>query len=93
MPSSRRYDVQLTPAALRDLEGVPRDVQTRLINRIEALAEDPRPHGVKKLSGESELYRLREGDFRIVYEIRDEVLVVIVISVGDRKDIYRRGLE
>jgi len=55
------------------------------------LAANPRPHGSKKLKGPFERYRLRQGDYRVLYEIRHEVLIVSVIHVGHRKDVYRRG--
>jgi mRNA interferase RelE/StbE len=64
-------------------------VQARLVEAAEALATDPRPVGVKKLQGDDNLWRIRVGAYRIVYEIHDEQLTVLVIRVGNRKDIYR----
>lgn len=61
------------------------------MDRIRKLAINPRPHGSKKLKGPSERYRVRQGNYRILYEIRDNVLMVTVVNVGDRKDVYRRG--
>lgn len=60
----------------------------RLITKIEGLSRDPRPPGCEKLSGE-EKYRLRQGDYRILYEIVDTELVVTVVRVGNRRDVYR----
>jgi mRNA interferase RelE/StbE len=65
-------------------------MRERIVERIRSLASDPRPQGVKKLSGASERYRIRQGDFRILYEIADNVLVVTIVEVIDRKDAYRR---
>ncbi len=76
--------------ALRQFEALPRQVQIRLRPRIEALAEDPRPRGALKIVGEESTYRLRVGDYRVIYEVRDEVLVVLVVKVGHRRDVYRR---
>ena len=79
-----------SPAAVRDFRALPRDVQTRLKPRIDALANDPRPSGCRKLSGEDELYRIRVGDYRVLYAVRDQVLVVLVVRVGNRRDVYRK---
>lgn len=84
------YTVELTRSALRELPKLPRDVQTQLALVVEALASEPRPSGVKKLTDQQRLYRVRSGDYRVVYEVRDAVLVVVVVALGDRKEIYRR---
>jgi mRNA interferase RelE/StbE len=56
---------------------------------MEALGFDPRPRGCKKLHGEDSFYRVRAGDFRIIYAVRDDVLVVLVVKIGNRRDVYR----
>jgi mRNA interferase RelE/StbE len=82
----------MTKAALKEIASVDRRAdRARIMERIHNLAADPRPHGSKKLEGPFERYRLRQGDYRVLYEIRDEVHMVSVINVGHRKDIYRRG--
>lgn len=58
--------------------------------RIEQLSNDPRPQGVVSLSGENNLLRIRDGDYRIVYSVEDDILLILVVGVGHRKDIYRR---
>ena len=85
------YTVLFQPAARRELGAQQRRDQQRVLNSIEALADNPRPAGVEKLSGTSEKYRIRQGNFRILYEIQDDVLVVYVVRIADRKDVYRRG--
>jgi mRNA interferase RelE/StbE len=86
------YNVILTKEALKEIESVDRRAdRTRIVERIHKLATDPRPPGSKKLKGPLERYRLRQGDYRILYEIRDEVLIVTIVHVGNRKDVYRRG--
>jgi len=60
----------------------------RILQRIEALADDPRPVGSEKLSGQ-ERFRVRQGVYRIIYEIQNEELVIIVVKVGHRRDVYR----
>ncbi len=83
------YSVVLTRSAAKELEDVPRKDRRRLVARIAALADEPRPVGAEKLSG-AERYRVRQGDYRILYEIEDAVLVVTVVRVGHRREVYRR---
>lgn len=83
------YRVLITKAASKELEAVPQKDRQRIVTRIQQLADDPRPPGCEKLSGEDK-YRLRQGDYRILYEIVDDTLVVTVIRIGNRKDVYRR---
>lgn len=82
------FRVVFRQSVREDLRRVPkRDVQ-RILARIEALAEDPRPPGAEKLSAQ-ERYRIRQGAYRILYEIRDEALLVVVVKVGHRRHVYR----
>jgi mRNA interferase RelE/StbE len=85
------YTVSIKPKAEKYLAGL-RDVRLfeRLRKAIRALGSDPRPPGSLKLQGESDLYRIRVGDYRIIYEIQDAVLVVLIVEVGNRRDIYRQ---
>lgn len=85
-----RYEVQLTPSALRSLRKLQRPIQVRVAHAIDSLAVNPRPPGTTKLSGEDELYRVRVGDYRIIYSIEDRVLIVLVVAIGHRRDIYRK---
>lgn len=82
------YSVFIKPSAAKELGRVPLKDRRRLARRIAALANDPRPPGCEKLAGE-DAYRLRQGNYRMLYTIEDEILTVIVIRVGDRKDVYR----
>ena len=84
-----RYQIELTSAALRDLKALPKNVLSRVDRRILALADNPRPRGAKKLKGEDDLYRLRVGDYRILYRIEDDVLLIIVVRIRHRRDVYR----
>ena len=86
----KTYKVELTPSAARSIRKIERGAQVRIARAIDSLAETPRPHGAIKLSAADEIYRLRVGDYRILYQIIDKVLLVIVIAVGHRKEIYRR---
>jgi mRNA interferase RelE/StbE len=83
-----RYELRFRKSVSKDLNPIPkRDVQ-RIMEAIQALADDPRPPQSRKLSG-SEKYRLRCGAYRVLYEIQDDVLIVCVVKVGHRKDVYR----
>lgn len=83
------YSVLLAPPAERQLRSFPLAIQKRLVKRIKALQNDPRPPGVKKLAGKDDLYRIREGDYRIIYTIQARELVILVLKIGDRKEVYR----
>ena len=83
------YTVRLDSRTLKTLDRLPGDMHGRVMRKLEALQEDPRPVGVEKLAGPEDLYRVRVGDWRIVYAIRDRELVVIVIRIGHRREVYR----
>lgn len=83
-----RYRVIVRKSVAKDLKGIPKRDVRRILAAIEALADDPRPPGAKKLSGQ-ERYRLRQGNHRILYAIEDDRLIVCVVRVGDRRDVYR----
>ena len=82
------YKILIKRSAAKELEAVPLRDRRRLVTRIGALAANPRPAGAQKLSGEDK-YRIRQGDYRILYEIVDEDLIVTVVRVGHRRDVYR----
>jgi len=81
--------VELSKRAQRELRKLSSDLQVRIMSCLEALAENPRPPGAEKLAGEENAYRVRIGAYRILYEVRDVVLVVIVMRIGHRRDVYR----
>jgi len=80
--------VRIRRSAARELEAIPLADRTRIVTRIDGLQTEPRPPGCEKLSGE-EKYRLRQGDHRILYEIIDRQLIVTVVTIGNRRDVYR----
>ena len=84
------YRVEVAPAALRQLRKLHPTARRRIQAAVELLADEPRPSGAKKLVGGDGEWRVRTGDFRIIYEIHDDVLLVLVIAVGHRRDIYQR---
>lgn len=83
------YTVKILPAALRALKKLDQTTRRRLGAAIDDLREQPRPHGVKKLEGVEGLYRVRVGEHRIVYQIDDAELIVTVVTLGNRRDVYR----
>ena len=83
-----RFEIRILPSVRKDLRGIPKDTLRRILGTIEGLATEPRPPGCKKLTS-TNLYRLRAGSYRIVYEINDAEVVVIVVKVGHRKGVYR----
>jgi mRNA interferase RelE/StbE len=82
------YKLLIKPSAVKELETIPARDRRRLATRIRSLASTPRPPGSEKLTG-VELYRIRQGNYRVLYEIQDATLVVLVIKIGHRRDIYR----
>ena len=82
------YRIVVRRSASKEIEALPSKDRRRIVTRIQSLAVNPRPGGCEKLSGE-EKYRLRQGDYRILYEISDRELIVAVVKVGNRRDVYR----
>jgi mRNA interferase RelE/StbE len=82
------YEILFKESVWKDLKKVPKSALIRILSRVEKLGDDPRPMGCEKLTGE-ELYRVRQGKYRIVYSIQDNELTVWVVRVGHRKDVYR----
>ena len=84
------YSLSYKPSVEKDLQSIPRSIVSRIVERIERLPSDPFPHQTAKLQGAERLYRLRVGDYRVVYEVDARALRIIVQSVRHRRDIYRR---
>ena len=82
------YRIEIKRSAVKELEAIPAKDRRRITTTIQALAGNPRPAGCEKLSGQDR-YRIRQGNYRILYTIEDDVLVVTVIKIGDRRDVYR----
>jgi mRNA interferase RelE/StbE len=84
-----RYELRFKASVAKDLRGLPRADVQRVLQRIDALRDDPRGPGCEKLAAAGEHYRVRQGRYRIVYGIDDAVLVVEVVRVGHRREVYR----
>ncbi|WP_419915126.1 type II toxin-antitoxin system RelE family toxin [Candidatus Poriferisodalis sp.] len=85
-----RYRVRLARRAVKSIARLPRAEQQRIRAAIDLLADEPRPPGCVALTGEAGVYRVRVGDYRILYEVVDERLLILVVRVGHRRDVYRR---
>jgi mRNA interferase RelE/StbE len=83
------YRIEFRPAALRDLASLDQPVREKIAVKIDGLKQDPRPFGVEKLKGQDKRYRLRIGPYRVVYEIEDDILLVLVVRIGHRREVYR----
>ena len=83
-----KYRITIKKSAAKELEALPKKDLPKIVKRIRALAENPRPHGSQKLSGQ-EQYRVRQGDYRIVYSIEDKDRIIDIVKIGHRREIYR----
>ena len=82
------YKVLIKPSAAKELEALPQKDRRRIATTIQHLASEPRPAGTEKLSGQ-EKYRLRQGNYRVLYSVDDAQLAVAIVKIGHRRDVYR----
>jgi mRNA interferase RelE/StbE len=85
------YRLLIKPSAAKEIESLPTKARIRVIDRIQELSKDPRPPGCEKLSGQ-EKYRVRQGQYRIVYSVSDGERFVCIVTIGHRKDVYRGSI-
>lgn len=83
------YTVLLRPAAERDLKKLPPDLRARLTTALLDLEQQPRPHGITKLTGSPTTWRIRESDYRVIFDIDDDTHTVLVLRIAHRRDVYR----
>jgi mRNA interferase RelE/StbE len=83
-----RFELRLKPSVAKDLHGIPEEDVRRILARIETLRENPRPPGSEKLSGQ-ERYRVRQGNYRILYTVAEAEVVVEIVKIGHRREVYR----
>ena len=84
------YQIEIKRSAAKEIAALAKRDQRRIVSAIEALAADPRPEAAHKLTNSENAYRIRVDDYRVVYQVVDEILTVFVVRVGHRKDVYRR---
>jgi mRNA interferase RelE/StbE len=83
------HRIEFKPSARKEFLDLPADKQKRLAKAIDKLAETPRPAGVEKMAGSANDYRIRVGDYRIIYEVQDEILLIMVLKIAHRREVYR----
>ena len=83
------YSVFLAPAAERQLKKLPSKVKAQIVPILRALANNPRPSGSAKLKGADDLWKIRKGTYRIIYQVQDEQLTILVVNIAHRKDVYK----
>lgn len=85
-----KYKIEFTRAAEKQIIDIPRIDLKRISNRIDKLAVDPFPSGFEKMQGHENLYRIRQGDYRILYSLFEEKLIVLIVKIGHRREVYRK---
>lgn len=84
-----KYSIEITPSTERQLKKLTPEVLVQISEVIEQLSVNPKPHGVIKLKGSQNLWRVRTGDFRVIYEVKDRELIVLIVKVAHRREVYR----
>lgn len=84
------YRIEISQRAAKEIRRLPKPQLRLITRRIDALRINPRPEGAIILRGHAEMYRIRQGNYRVVYSIKDEVLTVLILKIGHRKDVYKR---
>src|SRR5262249_40537590 len=89
--ASVAYRVEFAPAAARAFRKLPQEIQASLKPLIDRLANEPRPQGSKKLKGTRDQWRVRHGDCRVIYQVKEQQLLVLILKLGHRREVYRMG--
>lgn len=85
-----KYEVEIASTAERSLKKIPKEDRIKIVEKIDALSEDPMPAGSIKLQGHKpSFYRIRSGDYRVIYTIKNDLLIVLVVEIGHRREVYR----
>jgi len=84
-----KYQVDFKPSAARQLRKLPKDIAERISKKIDYLANNPFPHGYTEMKGSKDFYRIKAGDYRIIYTVEHGELLILVVSIGHRREIYR----
>jgi len=83
------YRIEIKKSAEKEINTLPLDIVERVLQLLDQLSIDPRPSSVKKLRGQKNMYRMRIGDYRVIYNIEDKILHILVLKAGHRKDVYK----
>jgi mRNA interferase RelE/StbE len=90
MTEPPRYTIRFTPYAQKALASLPKQIRLRITGAINDLQANPRPRGCKKLEAQEDNYRIRVGDYRVIYHIEDDILIVLILDINHRSRVYRR---
>jgi len=85
------YRIEFAPSAYRQIKALPANARRRIAVKIDSLASTPRPAGCTKLKGADDIYRIRTGDHRILYQVKDDSLLVLIVKVAHRREVYKRS--
>jgi mRNA interferase RelE/StbE len=85
----KQYRIVITSSAEKTLKRLPEQDQVKIVGEIRRLEFDPKPYGVRKMAGFEAVFRIRVGDYRIIYEIEDRRIIITILKIGHRKDVYR----
>lgn len=83
------YRIEYKPSAARDFRKLSKEMQMRIAPKINGLGHNPRPHGVETLQGSERLLRIRVGDYRIVYQVKDKIVTILILRIAHRREVYR----
>ena len=83
------YRIEITISAAKEFKKIPKSDRKRIADKIDSLAEKPPNPSTTKLKGNNPFHKVRVGDYRVIYEIQDDVLIILIVKIGHRKDIYR----
>ena len=83
------YTIEFTASALREFRALDRQLQRRVATKVSELAEDPFPAGARKFQGEDDHWRIRVGDYRVIYRIEKHRVVIVIVRIGHRREVYR----
>ena len=84
------YSIEFDKSVKKTLSKLPNEVIKKILDAIAELADNARPNGCKKLQSKGDFYRIRVGNYRIIYEVNDDELLILVVEIGDRKEIYKK---
>jgi mRNA interferase RelE/StbE len=84
------YEIQFKSSAWKAFNKLEGEARGRIAEAVMSLAENPRPRKARKLSGKGDFYRIRSGDYRVIYEVREKALVVLIVKVGHRREVYKK---
>jgi len=85
-----RYRIRISPKAERELRAMTAEIRREIAAAIDTLQDNPRPHDVKRLQGHRDIFRKRVGQYRVLYRIRDDILEVLIVRIGNRAEVYRQ---